>query len=466
MREIVFDALQTSGLGTLLFIFLLCSRRIIFKHCGVRFWHGALLANTALFVVPIYPLKLALAPLVLPLRFWIQYTANNNSSYHHSIIAETPSQNEIFIRSVIILWLTGMLALFAIKTIRHALFTTESQKRLRAVPVTVSEIFTNQILQDKTLNKANRLSNVELSSNDDFASPITYGLFRKRIILPGNNLALYDEGEIYLMLRHEALHIQNKDSWKRFLLALAHAINWFNPILFLFTRYLNESMELCCDEKVVTHQKTGELRLIYAELLVSMASNQRKHSIYGQFMSNKGFIEQRVRSITETIKKQSKPMAALFSSLLIIISVVYLTGFTIADRRIDHTYQINVVDSGEESLGIELTLPPARAEATTHDLSGDGGYIYEGCLLADIVNYVPADFLTRSSKITLTTQAETASILVYIYYSSDLEYPLMQLILDGKNPRQSFTALSFQQAYSIGLIVTNFEGEVQISIQE
>ena len=463
MRDLIFDALQTSGLGTMLFCLLLCCKRPMLKHCGANFWHTALLVNVAMFIVPVYPMKLALIPLAQPLRLISRY-AYGYMAYSGNTIIAAPLQNSMLARTAVTVWMVGAAVFLASKIVVYVCFTIDNKKKSYPAPTIVADIFSEQILQDKSLNKANRLGGVGLFLNDYCTSPYAYGFLRKKIILPGKTIESYDELEISLMLRHEAVHIRKNDSWKRLFIMLAHALNWFNPIFILLSRSLCESMELRCDEEVFSQQGNYEMRVKYGELLLSMASDQRKTALSEQPMSNKGYNAQRVESITAMPRKSKKSLIGLFSILLLTASLIYLTGFTIYDRRMEPGYKERLTDYGVEVSHFET--PPPSDKTLAHDLYKKGEYFFDGYLLADTVNYVPTSFVTNSAAIALTLQSKAQPVTVYIYYSDDLDYPLMQLVLDKKGTRKTFTALSGHYTYSLGFIVdSSSEDKVQVSIE-
>ena len=466
MREIAIDILQGTACGSLLFVFLLCCKNPIRKRCGEKFWHRALLANSVMFVFPVYPLKLALSPLAAPFRARAQDLVDTSGIFRHSLLVSAPDQNiTALFRTSLIVWLVGAAAFVLLKAVFYAMFAANASKKSHAAPKTVADIFEGRILGDGSLNKAGRLGRVELFVNSETASPFAYGFFRKRIVLPEKTLGKYDEDDIFLMLRHETMHIVGKDSWKRLFAAFAHAVNWYNPALFLFSRCLKESAELCCDERAVSRQSDGGMQERYAELLLCMASDSRELALARQGMAGSGLIWRRVRSITETPRKQQKPAMLLFSSLLFTLAFICLMGFTVSDWRMEGPYQADIVDIGEESPG--LGLPPSDAGAPAHDLSGGEGYVFEASLFADEEAIIPASFLTSSSRISLTLLSDTGPVQAYIYYSGDLGYPLMQLVLEGKGERGSFEALSYKYEYSIGFISDSGSGaELHVLIHE
>jgi hypothetical protein len=345
------------------------------------------------------------------------------------------------------------------------MFIVRSKRKYGAVPIIIANMYNNKILLDKSLNKTKRLNRVELWINDDLVSPFTYGFFRKKIILPGNITEQYEEYDIYLILRHESIHVKNNDSWKQLFVMITHSLNWFNPLLFFLSRCVNESIEMCCDEHAISEQNDTEMQLKYGELLITMAANQRKHTVSEQYFGTKGFTEQRIRVIIQAPIIIKKSAIIFFTLLFLVISFAYLTGFTITDQRIANTHLMSMVDGGKESKNTLLQF--TSADILVHNLTEKGAYVFNDYLVYSSINYIPLGFLTHSSQIKLTLKSDNKPILVFIYYYDDLDYPLMQVVLNDKDTSVSFDALSGQHTYIIGLIAEfEFEDKVQISLQE
>lgn len=90
---------------------------------------------------------------------------------------------------------------------------------------------------------------VEIYVNNNLKTPLTFGILKPRIILQEHILA--DEKLLDHVLIHELIHI------KKFHILLNHLINivacfyWFNPLLWLSLKYLDQDIEINCDKLVV-----------------------------------------------------------------------------------------------------------------------------------------------------------------------------------------------------------------------
>ncbi|HGD1264149.1 TPA: M56 family metallopeptidase [Streptococcus agalactiae] len=90
---------------------------------------------------------------------------------------------------------------------------------------------------------------VEIYINNNLKTPLTFGILKPRIILQDHILA--DEKLLDHVFIHELMHI------KKFHILLNHMINivaciyWYNPLLWLSLKYLDQDIEINCDKLVV-----------------------------------------------------------------------------------------------------------------------------------------------------------------------------------------------------------------------
>ena len=107
---------------------------------------------------------------------------------------------------------------------------------------------------------------VEIYINNNFKTPLTFGILRPKIILQDHILA--DEELLDHVLIHELMHI------KKFHILLNHLVNivaciyWYNPLLWLSLKYIDQDIEINCDKLVV--QQLGDTIKNRKEYCMSM----------------------------------------------------------------------------------------------------------------------------------------------------------------------------------------------------
>ncbi len=100
------------------------------------------------------------------------------------------------------------------------------------------------------------------------ATPMVAGLLRPVIYLPTQD---YEEADIQWILRHEAGHIAGGDAWLRLGFLLFRCLFWWNPLVHLSQKLVDDILELRCDKVVLTGADAAD-RLAYVEALYHAAS--------------------------------------------------------------------------------------------------------------------------------------------------------------------------------------------------
>lgn len=104
-------------------------------------------------------------------------------------------------------------------------------------------------LCEKKIREFGLKRKVEIYINNNLKTPLTFGILKPKIILQDHILA--DEKLLDHVLIHELMHI------KKFHILLTHLVNiiaciyWYNPLLWLSLKYLDQDIEINCDKLVV-----------------------------------------------------------------------------------------------------------------------------------------------------------------------------------------------------------------------
>lgn len=101
----------------------------------------------------------------------------------------------------------------------------------------------------------------------DITTPLTFGLWHPVILLPHS----IHEEDLEMILRHEICHIRRRDIWYKGLFLLCACVHWFNPLVWLLAKTAGETVELCCDEDVVSGQDT-QFKRRYGQSLLRAAA--------------------------------------------------------------------------------------------------------------------------------------------------------------------------------------------------
>ena len=107
----------------------------------------------------------------------------------------------------------------------------------------------------------------EILESEEVSVPITMGLLKPVIVIPKEERNMAD---FKMVLHHELIHIKRKDLWYKWLYQTLLCMHWFNPVLYLIGRKLNEDCEFSCDEAVLA-DLTQEGKRAYGNMLINAA---------------------------------------------------------------------------------------------------------------------------------------------------------------------------------------------------
>lgn len=142
-------------------------------------------------------------------------------------------------------------------------------------------------------------------------APLTFGAVKPTVVLsPG-----LDGDALDCVLAHEGVHARRRDNLWHYAMALALAVHWWNPAVWLMARLLRRDIELSCDRAAL--KKLGEgRRADYANTLVTLAT-QGDGPAFCQTFGRKA-AEERILSVMK-FKKTSVIGAVL--SLVLVLAV-------------------------------------------------------------------------------------------------------------------------------------------------
>lgn len=178
-------------------------------------------------------------------------------------------------------------------------------------------------LKDRThlnnsLKKFNIRREVKIYINDELDTPITYGIFRPKIILQKSILKDWDLLDHVLI--HELVHIERYHILLSHLKNLIICLYWYNPFLILSLKYFEKDIEINCDKIVI--EKLGdsqENRKNYCQSMLKLIERQREND---KFVLNLSPTKERML----TMKNWEKTLSGTFT--LIFLLFLYIPVFT------------------------------------------------------------------------------------------------------------------------------------------
>ena len=272
----------------------------------------------------ILPLLMFVAPdWHLPLLSWLHLPGGTETStvavseLHSAASTTADIWTPSIISILIVVWLLGAFTLLA----RHALGWFLMRGIVRRAACVDNHDVRRIVERIKTAVKVRRKVHVAYSS--EINSPVTAGLWRHTIILP-SYARQWSRQLLEMSLVHELAHVRRRDVCWYTLGAVAAAINWFNPLVWMCRRRMVTESEKACDDFVIMN---GNDVHTYAETLLGIArqvSRVRLVAPVGVRMTRKSELEGRLMSIMSDHKRSAGVRGAVLAAAVLLTFALVL----------------------------------------------------------------------------------------------------------------------------------------------
>lgn len=125
---------------------------------------------------------------------------------------------------------------------------------------------------------------------------------KNRFIIPKCSC---EENEMRWILKHELIHYQRRDLVYKFFIMLVSILYWFNPLVYIMIKEINNDCELSCDERILKNHTFSEKKDYALTLMKSLKYNNKDY--LGISMStclgNKEVLKRRFESMFISRKK-------------------------------------------------------------------------------------------------------------------------------------------------------------------
>lgn len=210
-------------------------------------------------------------------------------------------------RLLTVLWAAGAAAMLVYKLFMYCRFRRRVFRQNREV----SSPETFQVFEACKQRLGVRRT-VDVRENPLLRTSLATGLLRPMIVLPAAPLTA---GELRYLFLHELTHIKIGDLWVRFCSLLALCIHWYNPLMHLLNRKIQEVSEQSCDERVVTPLSRPE-RCAYGHVILKLASDMAAgNGCWAAPLSTKQTLERRLIRVlhTETLKGRRRLLSVVLT---------------------------------------------------------------------------------------------------------------------------------------------------------
>lgn len=144
------------------------------------------------------------------------------------------------------------------------------------------------------------------------STPAVTGLLRPRLLLPHEH---YDVQELRYILRHELCHLKRRDMLLKLVLLAANAMHWFNPVVYLMLRQVDEDIELACDSAATDGLELPERAAYSRTLLAAVQSSVRALPATTCFGGTVERLKRRITNVLGAQKKRGLGVVALVLAL-------------------------------------------------------------------------------------------------------------------------------------------------------
>ena len=155
-------------------------------------------------------------------------------------------------------------------------------------------------------------------------TPCCTGVIKRIIAIPKIK---YSEQELTQILRHEYEHLSNNDVVIKLVTNVLCCIYWWNPITSYLQRNLNQSLEICCDMRVIKKyskdNKIDYLETILHEYKRNLGDDYEDKMLFAMANGDEIDILERFKAISSENNKKS-----LASQILIIIVTIGIIVFS------------------------------------------------------------------------------------------------------------------------------------------
>ncbi|WP_418985612.1 M56 family metallopeptidase, partial [Agathobaculum butyriciproducens] len=201
--------------------------------------------------------------LFLPLEFPHTLIAEDDVVYPYIYNLLTRERTMLANKSLTLVLCTVWILGFCVLLFRYA---RQYRKAIRSVERYAEpwDEQTNALLK-QVQQQTRRTIKVQGYTAASVESAFGIGVIHKRIILPDKD---YTEAELHYVLLHEYTHFLNHDTIVKLLVTLFCIIFWWNPVVYLLQKDLEQNLEIKCDLSVArtlcSKERAAYLRTILA----------------------------------------------------------------------------------------------------------------------------------------------------------------------------------------------------------
>lgn len=149
----------------------------------------------------------------------------------------------------------------------------ERNKAMQGSKLLENNNFVNELIDDFHIRRK-----VTVLINDNLSTPVTYGVFKPKIVL--QSYILEDEELLEHVLVHELTHIKYFDIAFTHIKNIALCLYWYNIAMWIASKFFEDDLEILCDKKVLEKLgNTQENKKAYAMSMFKIMERENSSEI-------------------------------------------------------------------------------------------------------------------------------------------------------------------------------------------
>lgn len=146
----------------------------------------------------------------------------------------------------------------------------ERNKAMQGSKLLADNAFVNELVDGFRLKRK-----VTVLLNDNLSTPVTYGVFKPKIVL--QSYILEDEELLEHVLVHELTHIKYFDIAFTHIKNIALCLYWYNIAMWISSKFFEDDLEILCDKKVLERLgNTQENKKAYAMSMFKIMERENR----------------------------------------------------------------------------------------------------------------------------------------------------------------------------------------------
>lgn len=227
---------------------------------------------------------------------------------------------------------------------------------------------------DRCRQKLKIRRDIQLRLADGITAPLLVGILRPAVLLPKTEVT--SESLTFILL-HELTHYKRRDLVYKWFALLVNAVHWFNPLVYLVIKNINEDCEISCD-LAVTEEMDEENKNRYMETILGLLSYAaaKKQTLTTAMCPDAKQIKRRFTMINQA--KKAKKILSVISVLaaVFITAATIFTGSALADMTKDGLeYRTQNEVYFKDGVKFSVNVLGKTLPHWVNDIAGDDGNV-------------------------------------------------------------------------------------------